>query len=120
MSSTGLKAQLAVQLFLDEDGTLGGLNMYSTEHDDIDPEAADVAQLFAAHATLALDRANEITGLTQALESRTVIGQAMGILMERYQLDDRRAFAFLTRASSHGNIKLREVAQERVDQANHR
>ncbi len=74
VSSTGLEAQLAVQLFLDEDGTLGELNMYSTRRHDLDPEAEDVAQLFAAHA---LERANEITGLTQAL-----VGQAMGILME--------------------------------------
>lgn len=54
----------------------------------------------------------------QALQSRKVIGQAIGILMERFGLDDGRAFAFLVRASSHGNIKLRDVAAELVDQGN--
>jgi AmiR/NasT family two-component response regulator len=45
-----------------------------------------------------------------ALATREQIGQAMGILMERYQLDSDRAFAFLTRVSQAGNIKLRDVA----------
>jgi AmiR/NasT family two-component response regulator len=47
-----------------------------------------------------------------------VIGQAIGILMERYQMNDDRAFAFLVRASSQTNTKLRDVAKEVVDSAN--
>jgi len=50
--------------------------------------------------------------------ARKVIGQAIGILMERYEMNEDRAFAFLVRASSHGNVKLRSVAQELVDQRN--
>jgi GAF domain-containing protein len=120
VASTGLTAQLAVQLYVDDDGSLGSLNLYATGRAGIDPDAADVAQLFAAHATTALDRAQKVSQLTTALQSRSIIGQAMGILMERYQINDQRAFAFLTRASSHGNIKLRDVAQEIVEQANAR
>jgi AmiR/NasT family two-component response regulator len=41
----------------------------------------------------------------------------VGIVMERYQLNDQRAFAFLQRLSSHRNVKLRLVAQEIVDTA---
>ena len=48
--------------------------------------------------------------MTEALESRTTIGTAIGILMERYQLDANRVFTFLVRTSQTGNIKLREVA----------
>ena len=115
---TQLKAQLAVQLFLDRDGVLGGLNMYSTESPELDPEAETVAQLFAAHAAIALGRAQEVGGLETALASRKTIGQGIGILMERYHINEDRAFAFMTRASSHGNVKLRDVAQELVDQIN--
>jgi transcriptional regulator with GAF, ATPase, and Fis domain len=117
---TPLKAQLAVQLYLDEDTSLGGLNLYSTRRGDIDPDAESIARLFAAHAAAALGKANEITGLGTALETRTVIGKALGIVMERYQMNEERAFAFLSRASSHGNIKLRDVAQELVEAANRR
>ena len=114
----GLRSQLAVRLYLDDDGVLGGLNLYSTTSDEVDPEAEATAELFAAHAAIALHNARERDNLNEALRSRKVIGQALGILMERYQMDEDRAFAFLVRASSHSNIKLRDIAQELVDQRN--
>jgi GAF domain-containing protein len=114
----GLRSQLAVRLYLDDQGTLGGLNLYSTTSDDVDPEAEGTAELFAAHAAIALGNARERENLNQALHSRKVIGQAVGILMERYEMNEDRAFAFLVRASSHANIKLRDVAQELVNRAN--
>ncbi|MFL6133788.1 MAG: GAF and ANTAR domain-containing protein [Nocardioidaceae bacterium] len=114
----GLKAQLAVKLYLDEQGTLGGLNIYSTTREDIDPQAVHMAELFAAHAAIALGYARERQNLNEALHSRKVIGQAIGIVMERYDLTEERAFAFLVRASSHSNVKLRDIAQAMVDEAN--
>ena len=117
---TGLQSQLAVRMFLDEEGTVGTLNLYSTSQAEIDPDAESVAELFATHAAIALGRAREISTLNEALLSRRLIGQAIGIVMERYKIDEDRAFAFLARASSHGNIKLRDVAKELVDTARHR
>jgi GAF domain-containing protein len=116
----GLKAQLAVKLYLDEEGTLGGLNVCSTTREDIDPEAVQMAELFAAHAAIALGYARERENLNEALYSRKVIGQAIGLVMERYNLTEERAFAFLVRGSSHANIKLRDIAQAMVDEANSR
>ncbi len=116
----GLRSQLAVKLYLDDQGTLGGLNMYSTSREDIDPDAEPLAQLFAAHAAIALGKVREISNLNTALHSRKTIGQALGILMQRYDIDEDRAFTFLLRASSHGNIKLRDIAQELVDERNAR
>ena len=117
---TGVRAQLAVKLYVDDQGTLGGLNLYSTTTDEIDPAAEPVAELFAAHAAIALGNARRVGQLNEALQSRKLIGQAVGILMERYQLNEERAFAFLMRASSHGNVKLRDVAQELVADQNAR
>lgn len=110
----GLRSQLAVRLY-DDGKTLGGLNLYSTSSDTIDPDAVHGAELFAVHAAIALGHAQEEHQLNEALSSRKVIGQAIGILMERYKIDQDRAFQFLTRASSTSNIKLRDVAQELVD-----
>jgi AmiR/NasT family two-component response regulator len=45
------------------------------------------------------------------------VGQAIGIVMERYGIDGERAFQFLVRASSTSNIKLRVIAEELVQQA---
>ncbi|MDX6298947.1 MAG: hypothetical protein QOF53_161 [Nocardioidaceae bacterium] len=114
----GLKAQLAVKLYLDEQGTLGGLNLYSTSQEDIEPDAEGMADLFAAHAAIALGHVSERENLNKAMQSRKVIGQAIGILMERHRMSEDRAFSVLVRASSHGNIKLSTVAQQLVDEGN--
>lgn len=55
------------------------------------------------------------TNLQAALQSREVIGQAQGILMERERITPAQAFDILRRASQHLNIKLRDVAQALVD-----
>jgi GAF domain-containing protein len=114
----GLRSQLALRLSLDGKRTLGGLNLYSTTSDDIGPEARAAAGLFASCAAIALGNAHERDTLTEALGTRKVIGQALGILMERYTMDEDRAFAFLVRASTRGNTKLRHVAQRLVDERN--
>jgi GAF domain-containing protein len=114
----GLKAQLAVKLHLNQGGTLGGLNLYSTSAEDIDPGAEAMAELFAAHAAIALGHVTERQNLNKALHTRKVIGQAIGILMERHRMSEDRAFAFLVRASSHRNTKLAAVAQQIVEERN--
>ena len=52
----GLRSQLGTQPYADEH-TLGGLNMYSTSVDTIDPHVEHLAELFAQHASIALGRA---------------------------------------------------------------
>lgn len=113
----GVKAQMGLRLLLEEK-TLGALNLYSTLEDTIDPDVQYVAELFAAHAALALGRARQVEGLNTALQTRKVIGQALGIVMQRYQLDEDRAFQFMIRVSSQSNVKLRDIAQEIVDRMN--
>jgi GAF domain-containing protein len=113
----GLRSQMGMRLYT-EKMTLGALNMYSTSSDTIDPDAVHMAELFAAHASLVLGHARREEQLSTALLTRKVIGQAIGILMERHSLDEDGAFAYLTRVSSHTNIKLRDVAAEVVEQRN--
>jgi GAF domain-containing protein len=115
----GVMSQLAVKLYLDE-GTLGGINFYSTISDEVSDDAQALAQLFATHAAIALGHAQERQTLNEGLQTRKTIGEALGILMERYEMNEDRAFAFLVRASSHANIKLRTVAQQLVHEANAR
>lgn len=115
----GVKAQLGIRLYV-EDETLGSLNLYSTEKETIDPEVVRAAELFATHAALALGRARREEELTAALNSRRVIGMALGLVMERFSLDQERAFDYLTRVSQQSNVKLRDVAQEMVEDADHR
>lgn len=113
----GLRAQLAIGL-ADEGRTLGGLNLYSTESETVPEDAPDIAELFASHAATALDHARERETLSEAVSSRQLIGQAIGLVMQRYQIDDKRAFDFLVRAASTAEVKVRVIAQELVDTAN--
>lgn len=115
----GVRSQLAVQLFL-EDERFGGLNLYSTTSEEIDSGSVQAAELFATHAAIALGHARHDDQLNQALSSRKMIGQAIGILMERYRLDEDRAFQFMVRVSSTGNVKVREVAREIVTSTDER
>ena len=72
---------------------------------------AEAGLLFARHAGLALLAATERHHLEQALHTRTVIGQATGIVMARYQLTADQAFDVLRRYSQHHNIRLCTVAE---------
>ena len=114
---TGLQAQLAVQLYVN-DRTLGGLNLYSTRSPAIDPSAVQAAELFATHAALALARARRESDLNEAIRTRQEIGMAIGLTMARFNLDSERAFQYLVRASSTGQVKIRVIAQEIIRAAN--
>ncbi len=109
----GVRSQIGIRLF-DGPRTNAALNLYSTEHEAFD-DVDSVSALFAHQAGQVIGYAQEIGNLAQAVRTRTTIGQAVGIVMERYKLNDQRAFAFLQRLSSHRNVKLRLVAQEIVE-----
>jgi len=51
------------------------------------------------------------------LASRDIIGQAKGIVMERFHLDATRAFALIARLSQKENIKLHDIAAKDVQRA---
>jgi transcriptional regulator with GAF, ATPase, and Fis domain len=115
----GVGAQLALHLY-DQDHSYGGLNLYYGRPGSITTDSADIAELFAMHAALVMGHAREIESLKKALATRKVIGAAIGIIMERYELDEDRAFEFLVRVSQTGNVKLRAVAEEIVSTGNDR
>ena len=56
-----------------------------------------------------------IRNLEAALATRTVIGAAQGMLMERHQLGLDAAFDVLRRVSQHTNVRLSAVATTLVD-----
>lgn len=110
----GLRSQLGVRVYL-SDTTVGGLNLYSTQSDVISEDSVALAHLFATQAAVALGRIRKVEQLMTALETRSVIGQAVGVLMERYKIDSDRAFNFLTRISQTSNTKLRDIAKSVVE-----
>jgi AmiR/NasT family two-component response regulator len=57
---------------------------------------------------------DEVAQLRQALATRDVIGQAKGILMERFKVSAEDAFQILRVASQHKHCKVRELAESLV------
>jgi AmiR/NasT family two-component response regulator len=71
--------------------------------------------MLATHAATALIAADRQTQFESALASRDAIGQAKGILMERFRLDAVRAFSLMTKLSQDTNTPVRIIAQRVVD-----
>jgi GAF domain-containing protein len=102
----------------------GALNVYARRSDTLSTQTRDLVSRFAAYAVVpvsnmylyerAVERAEH---LRAALDSRAVIDQAKGILMERYKLTADRAFQALARVSMESNTKVRDVAQRMVESA---
>jgi transcriptional regulator with GAF, ATPase, and Fis domain len=90
----------------------GSLSLAAGRPDAFDQESQAMAAVFAANATIALAGQEWRRDMTAALTSRDVIGQAKGILMERYRLMPDAAFALLVKASQHTHIKLRTISEE--------
>lgn len=91
---------------------VGALNVYGETAREFTREDVEVGQVLAHHASASLRATELIENLTVALDSRTVIGQAQGILMERYDLDADRAFAVMRRHSQDHNVKLVTLARQ--------
>ena len=99
-----------------------GLNIYSPRPRAADERTRALVARFAAYAVVpvsnmylyrsAVERAEH---LQVALDSRSVIDQAKGILMERFKLTADQAFQALARVSMERNVRVREVAQRFVE-----
>jgi transcriptional regulator with GAF, ATPase, and Fis domain len=94
--------------------TLGGINLYATSPDAFDQDDRMLAILLSSMGALVVDASLRQAQLRAAIESRQVIGEAVGILRHQSNLSSEEAFAVLTRASQRMNIKLREVARRIV------
>lgn len=112
-SELGLSSMIAVRLFTREQ-TIGALDLYSHRRQDYDTDDLLAARVVAARVSTVLARAKHEKTLWEAIDSRHQIGQAQGILMERYNLSADQAFAVLRRYSQEQNRKLRVVANEVV------
>lgn len=93
------------------DGWRVALNLHAQRPGAFRGLAGEIASLYAEHASLALGNAAAIDALRGGMDRRQFIGEATGILMERYRIDSREAFARLVRASQRLNAKIATVSQ---------
>jgi hypothetical protein len=105
----GYRALMSTQLASGA-GLRAALNLYSATPNAYDENARTMAGLFGVQASLLLYGAETAAHLQRAVDSRDVIGQAKGILMERFKVDDEGAFQMLVKSSQDTNMKLTAVA----------
>jgi GAF domain-containing protein len=87
------------------DQVIGVLSLYTQHPDAFTPDDEAIAYILARHASVAVATARQETSLALAVDARKLVGQAMGILMERFDVDGDRAFAILRRYSQDTNTK---------------
>jgi len=91
---------------------LEGVNLEPTHGDPVVPEDHDEIK---RDELIALEK--EVDGLKAALGTRTLIGKAMGVIIEREGVNETEAFEMLKTMSQHRNVKLRDVAARLAEKA---
>jgi hypothetical protein len=107
----GVDSMMSLLLFSDGH-SFGALSLYCGAGCRFDADDVAVAQALAGHLSVALASEQQIDELGLALHNRNIIGQAQGVLMERYDMTAAQAFDYLRRISSNTNRKVAVVAAE--------
>jgi GAF domain-containing protein len=110
----GVLSGLSVKLYTAE-RTAGALNLFAFKPRAFGPEDETTATVLAAHAAAAILASRQGEQLQSALSTRDRIGQAKGIIMERYGVDEIAAFDMLKRLSQDSNTRLADIAQRVID-----
>lgn len=110
----GVMSGLSIKLYTAE-RTAGALNLFAFKPHAFDSTDETTGVVLAAHAAAAILASRQGEQLESALSTRDRIGQAKGIIMERFGVDDVQAFDMLRRLSQDGNTRLVEVAQRVID-----
>src|SRR6185295_13474108 len=116
----GVLSSLSVPLPIQTD-VIGALNCYARKPAAFSTETIEVAEELAGHVAVAVgnavaytEAATLVDQMRKAMDSRSVIDQAIGVVMAQNRCDAQAAFAILTRASQNRNVKLREIARATV------
>lgn len=113
LEETPIRSIMAFQMFIAGE-SMGALNVYSEHPDSFGPDSRNVGLVFAAHTSVAWNATRRDAQFKRALSSRDVIGQAKGMIMERYGVDAVQAFDLLRKLSQDSNVPLIQVATELV------
>lgn len=105
---------LSFQMFADHK-TMGALNFYAEQPDAFDDAAVEIGVIYATHGALAWRMLRRDREFRSALASRDLIGQAKGMIMERFGIDAVQAFELLKRLSQSTNTPVVDVARQLVE-----
>ncbi|MGV0040892.1 GAF and ANTAR domain-containing protein [Mycobacterium colombiense] len=116
LAHTPIRSVLSLPMFADE-LSMGALNFYAERPRSFSEDSRRIAAVFATLGALAWSNVVRTQQFKEALSTRDTIGQAKGILIERYDLDDQTAFNTLIKLSQSMNTPLRDIARRVIDDA---
>ncbi len=114
---TPIRSTLSIQLYIDGE-ELGALNLHSEKEHGVGGDVEEQAFNLATHAAIALSSARRGQQFHSALASRDLIGQAKGMIMERFNIDALAAFNLLRTLSQETNVPVIELATRLTRRAN--
>ena len=113
LEETSVRSVLSFRLFVDHNA-MGALNFYADAPRAFGDEALEMGLLWATHTALAWTLVRRDKEFRSALATRDIIGQAKGVIMERYTVDSVQAFDMLKRLSQDSNTPLAEIAMRLI------
>ncbi|WP_370329437.1 GAF and ANTAR domain-containing protein [Mycolicibacterium hippocampi] len=116
LAETPIRSIMAFQMFIAGE-TVGALNVFSEQPGAFTADSRDLGRVFAAHSSVAWNSARRDEQFRRALSSRDIIGQAKGMIMERYGVNAVQAFELLRKLSQDSNVPLIKVATNLVEDA---
>lgn len=114
VDQTPIRSSMSFPLFADKH-TKGALNFYAEYPGVFDDEAVEVGSILATHAALVWNLLRRDAQFRTALASRDIIGQAKGMIMERFDIDAVQAFELLKRLSQSSNMGVAAIAEQLVE-----
>ncbi|ODR06839.1 response regulator receiver protein [Mycobacterium sherrisii] len=114
LDHTPVRSVLSYELFVEGNST-GALNFYGERPHAFTADSVELGGVFATHVALAWSMMRRHDQFRSALASRDLIGQAKGIVMERFNLDAVEAFELLTRLSQQSNVRVADLARSLID-----
>lgn len=114
VSQTPFRSIVSFRLYTANE-TLGSMTLYSRTPHAFTPEAEEIGELYAAQAAVAWAVTERNVQFRSALASRDIIGQAKGMIMERFDIDAAQAFSLLRKLSQDSNVPLATIAAELVN-----
>lgn len=114
LRETPIRSIVSFQLFADH-RNMGALNFYADAPQSFDDDASEIGYILATHTAVAWNVLRRDEQFRSALASRDIIGQAKGMIMERFKIDAVQAFELLKRLSQSSNTPLAAVARQLVE-----
>jgi hypothetical protein len=114
LAQTPIRSVMSFQMWIAGE-TMGALNVYAETPNVFGTDTREIGLVFAAHSSVAWNAARRDEQFKRALASRDVIGQAKGMLMERYGVRAIQAFDLLRKLSQDSNTPLIQVAADLVE-----